>query len=397
MESRMEVPQKTRVLENSSVENPSVAMMMRQSFPDLASAVRSRAPRIMEHFRDLVKQSLPSADELTLAELTDHLPHVLEDLAVALAATGGILQASFVSDSREHGTSRYHQSFNLSELLVEHSILRSLVIEEVTKELERLPSLEEISALNAGMDAASRRAVESFVNHYQREVRAATEAHSKHLSFLSHDLRGNLNGILLTVEVLRRAGGGSPDRNEFVSDLDMMRRSILDTVSAMDRFLHADRLRRGKVEVKLVEIDLKSLIGEVTRQFAEQAKEKGVAIEAETGNCPKVVSDRELVQLILQNLLGNAVKYTKQGRVIVSTSPSGSGGCRITVADNGPGISKDRLEEIFQPYMRGATHGQPGMGLGLTIAHEAAVVLKSRLWAESQPGNGAKFHLDLPG
>ena len=383
--------------EGSSIENPSLERMMRQPFPELASAVRGRLPRILERFRATVMGILPSADELTLTELFDHLPQALEDLALALATTGGSLQKNFLTDSRQHGVCRYHQSFNLSELLVEYSILRSLVMEEVCKDLDRLPSLEEISALNAGMDAASRRAVESFVNHYQREVRAATEAHSKYLSFLSHDLRGNLNGILLTVEVLRRVGVGSADRNEFVDDLDTMRRSIMDTVSAMDRFLHADRLRRGKVEVRLVEIDLKSLIGEVTRQFAEQAKEKGVAIEAETGNCPNVVSDRELVQLILQNLLGNAVKYTKQGRVSVSTSQFGNGGCRITVADNGPGIPKDQLEEIFQPYMRGATHGQSGMGLGLTIAHEAAVLLKSRLWAESQPGNGAKFHLDLPG
>jgi signal transduction histidine kinase len=318
-------------------------------------------------------------------------------LAAALEATGGGLQANFLSDSRQHGACRYHQSFNLSELLVEYSILRSLVIEEVSKAMERMPSLEEISALNAGLDAASRRAVESFVNHHQREVQASAEAYSKHLSFLSHDLRGNLNGILLTVEVLRRQEGGSPDRSEFVNDLDMMRRSILDTVSAMDRFLHADKLRRGKVEVKLGEVDLESLIREITPQFAEVAKEKGVAIVVETTNCPKVVTDRELVQLIMQNLVGNAVKYTKKGRVRIITSHLPSGGCRITVADNGPGIPKEQLEAIFQPYMRGPTHGQSGMGLGLTIAHEASVLVKGRLWAESEPGKGSNFHLDLPG
>lgn len=393
----MGTPSAIRAAEEATVENPSVALMLRQSFPDLASAVRSRVPRIMEHFRALVKEVLPSADELTLAELMDHLPHVLDDLAVALAATGGTLHASFVNDSRQHGARRYHQSFNLSELLVEHSILRSLVIEEVSKALERAPSVEETSALNAGLDAASRRAVESFVNHHQREVQANAEAHSKYLSFLSHDLRGNLNGILLTVEVLRRQEAGSPDRREFVEDLEMMRRSILDTVSGMDRFLHADKLRRGKVEVKLADVDLESLIREVTRQFAEQAKEKGIAVEVETADCPKVVSDRELVQLILQNLLGNAVKYTKEGIVRVITGVLPNGGCRITVADNGPGIPKEQMEQIFQPYVRGPTYGQSGMGLGLTIAHEAAALLKARLWAESQLGNGAKFHLELPG
>jgi signal transduction histidine kinase len=385
------------VTEGLSVENPTVTLMMRQSFPDLAAAIRSRTARILEHFRALVKETLPSADELTLAELWDHLPHVLEDLAAALAATGGKLQARFLIDSRQHGVCRYHQSFNLSELLVEYSILRSLVIEEVSKGMDRSPSLEEIAALNAGLDAASRRAVESFVNHHQRRVQAGAEAYSKYLSFLSHDLRGSLNGILLTVEVLRREEGGSPDRSEFVDDLDMMRRSILDTVSAMDRFLHADKLRMGKVEVKLREVDLEALIREITLQFAEVAKEKGIAIEVETGNCPKVVSDRELVQLIVQNLLGNAVKYTKEGSVRIVTSHLPNSGCRITVADDGPGISTEQLEKIFQPYTRGTTHGQSGMGLGLTIAHEAAVLLKARLWAESQPGNGSNFHLELPG
>jgi signal transduction histidine kinase len=385
------------VAEGLSVENPTVTLMMRQSFPDLATGIRSRTARILEQFRAMVKETLPSADELTLAELWDHLPEVLEDLAVALAATGGTLQARFLSDSRQHGVCRYHQSFNLSELLVEHSILRSLVIEEVSKGMDRSPSLEEIAALNAGLDAASRRAVESFVSHHQRRVQAGAEAYSKYLSFLSHDLRGSLNGILLTVEVLRREEGGSPDRGESVNDLDMMRRSIMETVSAMDRFLHADKLRMGKVEVKLREVDLEGLIREITPQFAEVAKEKGITIEVETANCPDVVSDRELVQLIVQNLLGNAVKYTKQGSVRIITSHLPNRGCRITVADNGPGISNDQLDMIFLPYTRGTTHGQSGMGLGLTIAHEAAVLLKARLWAESQPGNGSNFHLDLPG
>jgi signal transduction histidine kinase len=99
----------------------------------------------------------------------------------------------------------------------------------------------------------------------------------------------------------------------------------------------------------------------------------------------------------VQNLLGNAVKYTKEGSVQIVTSHLPNSGCRITVADDGPGISTEQLEKIFQPYTRGTTHGQSGMGLGLTIAHEAAVLLKARLWAESQPGNGSNFHLELPG
>jgi signal transduction histidine kinase len=110
-----------------------------------------------------------------------------------------------------------------------------------------------------------------------------------------------------------------------------------------------------------------------------------------------VVSDRGLVQLVLQNLMGNAVKYTMQGSIRIITTHLSRGGCRVTVADTGPGIPKEQLSQIFQPYMRGPTHGQAGLGLGLTIAHEAAVILKARLWAESQLGVGTSFHFDLPG
>ena len=85
----MGIPLTVRVAENSLVENPSVALMMRQAFPDLANAIRGRATRILEHFRGVIKGVLPSADELTLMELLDHLPQALEDLAAALAATGG--------------------------------------------------------------------------------------------------------------------------------------------------------------------------------------------------------------------------------------------------------------------------------------------------------------------
>lgn len=392
----MAVTLPNQILEGASVENPTVTLMMRQSFPELAEALRSQSPQIMERFRELVKTVLPSADELTLAEVLDHLPRVLEDLAIALVAKAGALQSSFVVDSRQHGVCRYHQSFNLSELLVEHSILRSLVIEDVGRAMERNLSLEEISALNAGMDAASRRAVESFVNYHEQELQASSEAHSKYLSFLSHDLRGNLNGILLTVEVLRRAKAKTSKQRELMSDLDLMRRSILDTVSAMDRFLHADKLRRGKVEVKIVEFDLESLVREVATQYMEQAKDKGIEIKVQPNHCRNVKSDRELVQLIVQNLLGNAVKYTPKGRVEIQMAHSHNHRCQITIADEGPGIPKEQLERIFQPYMRGPTHGQKGLGLGLTIAHEAAALLKARLWAESELGRGTKFHLELP-
>ncbi len=209
-------------------------LMMRQSFPELAAALRGRLERILERFRVTVKEILPSGDELTFNELRDGLPDALEDLATAFETTGMGMKQGLLADSRHHGVCRYHQSFNLSELLVEYSILRSIMIEEISKEMDRPLTLEEISAINVGLDASGRRAVESFVKHQQEEALAGPEAMSKYLSFISHDLRGSLNGILLTIEVLRREFVDSAGRNSWVDDLETMRKSILDTVGAME-------------------------------------------------------------------------------------------------------------------------------------------------------------------
>lgn len=370
---------------------------MRKPFPDLAAALRSTEAKILDRFRKLIVEILPTADEMTLAELLDHLPQTLEDLAITLGSTHGAKQKDFLADSREHGAYRFHQSYNLGELLVEYSVFRSIVLEEVTHALGRAPTIDQVSALNAGIDAASRRAVETFVGYQKKEIHASAEAHSKYLSFLSHDLRGNLNGILLMIEVLKRELSSHQQFGESLNDLDLMRRSILDTVGTMDRFLHAERFRRGKVEVKPGEVNLAKLLPDIVSQFSQQAREKGIEISSDTSRCPNIVSDRELLFMILQNLVSNAVKYTKQGRVSVVSEPDAHGGCQIRVIDQGPGIAPEMLQDIFQPFTRGQTHGQTGAGLGLSIARQAADLLGAKLYASSHGlGAGATFTLDLP-
>jgi signal transduction histidine kinase len=70
--------------------------------------------------------------------------------------------------------------------------------------------------------------------------------------------------------------------------------------------------------------------------------------------------------------------------------------CRISVIDGGPGIAPDAMANLFAPFTRGETYGQKGVGLGLWMARQAADLIGAKLWVESKPGDGAKFHLDLP-
>src|SRR3954470_20153686 len=277
---------------------PPFDVLTRRSFPELAGAVRARSGPIVERWVAAVRNALPTADELTFVQVRDSLPKLLNQLADALALTENKPAESITATSIEHGGTRFHQKYQLDEVLVEHSLLRETLVEEATGHLKRALTVEESLALQLGVDAAMRGSVLAFTEHQQRQLAAATEAQSKYLSFLSHDLRGGLNGIFLMIEVLRRELVKEPRFAESLEDLEMMRRSIFETVGTMDRFLHAERFRKGKVQVKPAKTDLGHLIAEVATQFTYQAKDKRLDLQVDRSHPCPAFSDRELLSMI---------------------------------------------------------------------------------------------------
>jgi signal transduction histidine kinase len=384
------------------MKNRSMDLLKYRAFPELAGAVRHCCDAVIARWQEAVRETLPSAHQLTLSQVRNSLPHTLEVMACALEARDPKPTKELMDSAAGHGQSRFDQNFALNELMIEYGLLRPILIEEAAAHLGRDLSVEEIQALNMAVDVASRRGVVSYVGHQKIELQALVEAQTKYLSFLSHDLRGGLNGVLLMIEVLRRDLAGEPKFSTSIEDLDTMRRSILDTVATMDRFLHAERFRKGKVQVNPARVELHALAADVAGQYAYHAREKKLEVRSEVSAGASVVSDRELIQIILQNLVGNAVKYASRGVVRIVADTSCHDGdregyaCRLSVIDQGPGIEPQKLNGLFQPFARGETHGQQGTGLGLSIARQAAELLGAKLWAESRPGEGASFHLDLP-
>jgi signal transduction histidine kinase len=246
------------------------------------------------------------------------------------------------------------------------------------------------------VDLSVRRAVLAFSDNQARQLQSATEAQSKYLSFLSHDLRGGLNGVFLMIEVLKRELAGEERLSETVGDLDIMRRSLLETVGTMDRFLHAERFRKGKVQVRPAPVDLRNLLQELAAHISYQAKDKGLEVKVDVPRDVTVVSDRELLTLIFQNLLSNAIKYTVKGAVHIGGKLTEDNSYLLWVKDDGPGIAPEKLNQLFAPFSRGETYGQPGVGLGLSIARQATEYLHARLWAESKPGEGSTFFVQMP-
>src|SRR6185437_4399327 len=282
---------------------PPLDLLTSQSFPDLAAGLRKASDAIVHHWVAMVRDALPKCDEMTFAEVRDSLPQVLEQIARALESeqAPGV---RFLGDiTAEHGVVRFNQQFNLAEVLQEYVLLRAVMFQEVGSAMKRSMSIEEVAALNVGLDVAVRRAVVAFTSHQEKQLQAATEAQSKYLSFLSHDLRGGLNGVFLMIEVLKRELSGEERLAETVQDLDVMRRSLLETVGTMDRFLHAERFRKGKVQVRPGLLDLRGLLADITAHFSYQARDKNLRVDIEVPENCKIVSDRELLTLIFQNLL----------------------------------------------------------------------------------------------
>lgn len=378
------------------MSSPSMDFLAGRSFPDVAAVVRAVIPAIIARWDQALRHVLPKADQLTVDQLRDDMPAVLRGVASALESDRPHATEKLAEISPVHGGVRYEQGFDLNEVLVEYGLLRSCLVQEVVSSLGRDLSCAETMGVGAALDLAVRRTVVRFVETLSRQLQSSSEAQSKYLSFLSHDLRGGLNGVFLMIEVLKRELAHESRLAETVEDLDVMRRSLLETVATMDRFLHAERFRKGKVQVRPAEVNLRNLLSEIAAHFSYQSRDKGIDVRIDAPQDAHILSDKELLTLVFQNLVSNALKYGGKGtEVRIEASFSGDG-CTVSVADQGPGIAPEKLDTLFNAFARGETHGQPGVGLGLNIARQAADYLGAKIWAESTLGQGSVFFLQLP-
>lgn len=370
---------------------------MIQPHPKVAAILRDHADLILDRWAAEVRSTLPSADELTMKQLRDDLPELMKYITHRLAKADLVSQESLDKASPKHGVARFDQNYKLEELLVEYQVLRKILLEHLASAFERSLDIEEVMAINDAIDTAVQLSSLAFAKKLSNQLASGAEDHAKYLSFLSHDLRGGLNGVLLMIEVLHRDLKGHREFSQSLEDLDMMKQSILDTVSTMDRFLHAEKLRKGMFKLNPAPLDL----GEFTRQLVAQhqslARAKSVEIRVQVPAGVEVVTDRELLKLATQNMLGNAIKFTDEGAISVSAAILPDGYCRCSIEDNGPGLTETQRANIFQQFSTGPRTSKQGTGLGLFIANQASLLLRARLGIlPAEAGKGATFYIDLP-
>ena len=376
---------------------PLADLLTHRPFPELAAALRSQAKAITVAWVGQVRAAVPSVRDLPDEEVQDNVPAILRRMADALGASTPGAARRLADQSPAQGLTRFRQRYNVRELVLEDRLLRRTILEHVQGAMDRRMTLDEQVALGTAIDVMLQEAVVAFVGEQNEQLRAAAEAELKYLSFLSHDLNNNLSSVTLMLQLLRKRLDTSPEFAGDVQTLDDAQQAVLSTIGGMARLLESERLRKSAVRAERRPVNLHELLVHAARQSSRAAEKKGITLTVDAAADAVAETDRELIGLIVQNLVGNAVKYSSAGTVRVSAACRPDAGCAVSVSDEGPGIAPEHLGRIFDAFARGEAHGQKGVGLGLTIASQAAKLLGARLTVESQVGVGSTFRLDLPG
>jgi PAS domain S-box-containing protein len=232
------------------------------------------------------------------------------------------------------------------------------------------------------------------------EVEAANRAKAEFLAAMSHELRTPLNAIGGYADLLKLGVRGELNEAQ-IEDIERIIRSQRHLLGIINDLLNFSRIEAGKIVYELEPVNLHNVIESVALMISPLASAKDIRLSTE--DCSKdviAIADRAKVEQIVINLASNAVSYTESGGWLTLSCGMDADSVWARVSDNGIGISPDKLEAIFEPFVqvgRTLSTGHHGTGLGLAISRDLARGMRGDLSVVSSVGEGSTFTLSLPG
>ena len=211
-----------------------------------------------------------------------------------------------------------------------------------------------------------------------------------------HDLKTPLTSVFLNFDML--LGGRLGPLNEAQRlRLEHARRNAKNMVGLIDNLLDVEKIEAGSLDLVRLPCDLKALLVNCLDSVRDLSEEQKIALSAAIADdLPMVTVDATLMQRVMQNLLGNAIKFTPQnGRIHVEALIDDEA-VIISTSDSGPGVPVEEREHIFEKFRQVKGNDHPGFGLGLTLCKLVIEAHGGRIWVEDAPGGGSRFIFRLP-
>jgi len=214
------------------------------------------------------------------------------------------------------------------------------------------------------------------------------------LDALAHEFKTPLTSIKAAATALLSESPQSNSHRELLTVVEEESDRLSDLVTEA---IQMARIEAGKLQLHRQPVSAATVVDSALRKFKDRAQDRRVTVQIDT-SMPPVEADEELISLVLQQLVDNALKYSPPDSPLTISAREEDGSIVISVADQGPGVPEHEQARIFDKFYRGDLNRQSiaGTGMGLTIAREIVKAHGGRIWLHSRPGQGATFSFSLP-
>jgi two-component system phosphate regulon sensor histidine kinase PhoR len=304
-----------------------------------------------------------------------------------LFGVGGHLRSRTIMEAlRLHELTDLVDSLNQQKHVVEHEL-------RLSRPNERWLQVNGAALFNGD----GRRQGTVLVFHDLTRLKQLERTRQEFVANVSHELRTPLSLIKGYVETLLDGAGDNPEvAQKFLQTID---RNAERLKLLIEDLLTISELESGRVQLNLQSVALRSLVEKVLGDYKARASTKNTQLSNETTSLV-ARADADRLEQVLGNLIDNAIKYGRnEGRIIVKGRVLENGQIEVAVEDDGPGIPPEALERVFERFYRvdkARSREQGGTGLGLSIVKHIVQSHGGKVWATSEPGQGATFYFTVP-